>query len=329
METIYYWKDTITECFEGEIWKNIEGFNELYQVSTFGRLKSIRNNIIMKQRNRGGYRCSKISLKGLAAHKSTHIYLAESFIENPENKSQVNHKDGDKENNHISNLEWNTPSENAIHAYENGLSFSKKGEDCYISKFTNKEVEYIYTNPENLTMIQLAEKFNRDKRIIHSIWERKCWKSITENLILNKVLEKGISKKGVEFIFSNPFNLLSWELSEIFDCTLCNINSVQSQNTYKNLTYNLKLNRETGSKSSKFYKYFYKNEIYYVSSIMKFHRNICKGKIGRTSLDELANKKENNIKGWSCVEISEKEYIDYLKTLYKLYIQSETNEEGA
>lgn len=49
MEKVYYWKNTNIKCFEGEVWKDIVGFEGYYQVSTFGRLKSLRNNIILKK----------------------------------------------------------------------------------------------------------------------------------------------------------------------------------------------------------------------------------------------------------------------------------------
>lgn len=102
---------------------NVEGF-EHYQVSDAGQIKN-RDNLIMSSRacKTKGYR--KIGLRHIDSGKQktflVHRIVAESFLSNPENKKTVNHIDGDKNNNAVSNLEWATQSENQIHAYKIGL----------------------------------------------------------------------------------------------------------------------------------------------------------------------------------------------------------------
>lgn len=76
----------------------------------------------MKQRTqRNGYLLIKLCKNGDAKHKSVHRIVAETFIPNPQNKSQVNHINGNKKDNRIENLEWATMSENIRHAYKNNL----------------------------------------------------------------------------------------------------------------------------------------------------------------------------------------------------------------
>lgn len=109
-----------------EIWKEIEGYEGLYWISNSGRVKS--RTIFLKQySDRGGYLYVALSLSGIQKKYKVHRLVAIAFISNPKNKIQVNHKSGVKCDNHVFNLEWNTPSENQNHAYKNGLKFGKKG----------------------------------------------------------------------------------------------------------------------------------------------------------------------------------------------------------
>lgn len=100
-----------------EIWKNIEGFNGKYQVSSWGRIRNAESGIVLKQyRNKKGY--LKISLfdGNNNIKKRVNRLVAIAFIENPYNYPQVNHKDGNKDNNSITNLEWVTDARNKEHA---------------------------------------------------------------------------------------------------------------------------------------------------------------------------------------------------------------------
>lgn len=113
--------------YKNEIWKDIENFEGKYQISNFGRVKTLKRKFvyktkIMKLKNdKDGYklinlnitRVGKITLK-------VHRMVANAFIPNPKMKPMVNHKNLVKFDNRIENLEWVTRAENMKHAKENG-----------------------------------------------------------------------------------------------------------------------------------------------------------------------------------------------------------------
>jgi len=139
-----------------EIWLPIAD-DENYEVSNYGNVRSIKKVIISEFKNRFGNvvkrtatyksRLKKISV-GSAGYYQTSIYVnssikktvnvhrlvAEAFIPNPENKATVNHKDGNKANNNVFNLEWSTQKENNEHAFRTGLKKALKGDDNKLSK---------------------------------------------------------------------------------------------------------------------------------------------------------------------------------------------------
>lgn len=103
-----------------EVWKDIEGFEGLYQVSSLGRVRRA-GRIKKPHTDHGGYLtvwlCKNSSQKCMKVHR----LVAQAFIPNPECKRTVNHFDGNKKNNRVENLEWATHSENIIHANNTGL----------------------------------------------------------------------------------------------------------------------------------------------------------------------------------------------------------------
>lgn len=114
-----------------EIWKDIEGFEGLYQVSNLGRVKSMNYNRtgkekILKKSVTHGYERVVLYKDKKQYNKNVHRLVAGSFIDNPNNLESVNHINGIKTDNRAENLEWVTCKENNIHAVETGLRKCKK-----------------------------------------------------------------------------------------------------------------------------------------------------------------------------------------------------------
>ena len=120
-----------------EIWCDIEGYEGLYQISNKGHVKSLKcgkERILKPGWNAGGYLKVHLFKNAAAQDRLVHRLVAEAFIPNPENKPQVNHKDENKLNNCVNNLEWSTAKENSNYGSRNErlsrkiLQYSKSGE---------------------------------------------------------------------------------------------------------------------------------------------------------------------------------------------------------
>jgi hypothetical protein len=107
--------------FEGEEWKPIKGYNELYAISNRGRVKTYnfkKEKLKYIGTNNVGYNNVTLTYKKHTDCFLVHRLVAEYFISNPENKTQVNHKNGNRKDNAVENLEWVTDVENKTHCFE-------------------------------------------------------------------------------------------------------------------------------------------------------------------------------------------------------------------
>jgi len=182
-----------------EIFVPIKGYEGLYEISNDGRVKSLERKSICRSRmGRSFTRTIKEKIlaftvmpKGyITVHLSktqkireqktnnilVHRLVAIHFIPNPENKPQVNHKDGIKANNCDWNLEWNTALENSIHSVETGL-FCQTGENSSNAKLTKKQVLEIRKECViNGNYLEFAKQYNVTISTIGRIVRKQSWK---------------------------------------------------------------------------------------------------------------------------------------------------------
>lgn len=122
--------------------KDLSRYEEIYDITSNGEIFNKQTGKKLKPcEDRNGYQ--RIHLTKNKQHKMHYVHrlVAETFIENPENKPYVNHIDGNPRNNRVSNLEWCTAKENTSHAMENGLLAT--GMNTANGKFTDEQVEFI------------------------------------------------------------------------------------------------------------------------------------------------------------------------------------------
>lgn len=182
-----------------EEWIELSSINRGYFISNLGRVKSLRRlspAILTQQYDKRGYLRVQVQTK----HRRPEMFLvhrlvAMAFIPNPESKKQVNHKDGIKTNNNVSNLEWVSNQENIIHAFENGLMNPEKGEDRYCAKLTEeKVVQARMMRIDGASLINIANtiKVNASLTAISNAITGKRWSHVHPSLA-----ELAIKKQNV------------------------------------------------------------------------------------------------------------------------------------
>lgn len=184
------------EDLAGEIWKDVPEYEGIYQVSTKGRIRSLKSSKhckphILKQtvqiekshrkyKNSSGYAFVKLYVNGKGYNKRVHRLVAITFIPNPENKDQVNHIDGNSLNNCVENLEWSNGSENTLHAkrvLKRGISYLI-GERHGRANLTWNDVNKIredYPKDINLDYKDFAKIYNVNSAEIGHIVMNKSW----------------------------------------------------------------------------------------------------------------------------------------------------------
>lgn len=172
--------------FNAELWKDVVGYEGLFQVSNYGRIKRVgrldgkmrfSGEIRKPQKHKDGY--LQVDLQR-SSHRLIHRLVAESFL-GVHDDLEVNHKDGDRTNNHLSNLEFVTSEQNRIHSYTvlGALNKKARGEQQHLSKLTDDKVRQIRKmKQEGYTNEQLAKIFNVRHTTISAAYRGATWKHV-------------------------------------------------------------------------------------------------------------------------------------------------------
>lgn len=167
----------------------VKGYEDRLCISKEGKVLSLKTNKILKTTIfPNGYEVLCLMYQKPKRHTKTlyiHRLVAQTFIDNPHNKKTVNHKDGNKTNNNVNNLEWATQGENNKHAYNNNLRIPHcEGFVEYNNKkrvLSEYDVEYIQTHQE-LNIEELSKILNNNhKGAIYNCKNGKTWKKDTKD----------------------------------------------------------------------------------------------------------------------------------------------------
>ena len=181
---------------EEKAWRTISD-NPNYEVSNTGDVRRKENKNILKLRTSiWGYKQARLSFRGLNGGRlyAVHRLVANAFIPNPLNLPQVNHKDGNKSNNNVDNLEWCTAKENTYHAVVTGLL--KSGDKSHRTVIHKSELIEVYgLSKLGLTHKQIAKMFNVEKSTISAIFRSKRY--------LKDYVKEDFERKVSDFVKDN------------------------------------------------------------------------------------------------------------------------------
>lgn len=169
-----------------EIWKDIPGYDGVYQVSNLGRVKSFKHGktrIMKSCDNSRGYLAIQLQKDGITKHHNIHRLVASAFF--GQSDKQINHKDFDRSNNKLENLEYCTQKENSKHALDNGRKGIFRtgdviGSNNKNSKLKDNDILIIRTirKVSDITNTQIAKLFDVSQSTIGAILKSRTWKHI-------------------------------------------------------------------------------------------------------------------------------------------------------
>lgn len=200
-----------------------DGF--VYSIKKDGSLLKLR-----QKTDKDGYKKCTIYVNKKPYERGVHRLVASAFIENPDNKPEVNHKDGNKANNHVSNLEWATCMENIHHAWANNLSTAKYCENHPNSIYTREQIESVceLISENNFTMKEIAEKTGVSYTVVKQVKNKIIWKNVSDHFDFSNFSK---SKKTMltDFQVANVCSYIEagYELDEVSTTLGINRDTVQ------------------------------------------------------------------------------------------------------
>ena len=161
-----------------EIWKDIQGYEGFYQISNLGNVKSLervvdkgngilqhrKERIMNKRESVDGYYVAKLNVNKKSKSIAIHILVARHFIDNPNNYPEVNHKDCNRKNNQVDNLEWCTHQQNVEHSKQLGHYKTKSG--CDNPNYKNDTLKTKYKNNPTLAKINNSRLREQNGRCV-------------------------------------------------------------------------------------------------------------------------------------------------------------------
>lgn len=209
-----------------------------YIIFSDGRVYSTKSMKFLKEEiDSHGYHRVKITFDGRKDNRlvSVHRLVASAFISNPENKPDVNHIDGNKSNNNVSNLEWCTKSENIQHAINHGLKLPTYGENHGMTKYTEEQIIEICKLLESgvYTIKDIIEMTGVSYNCISHIIRRNTWTRISNNYEINNYCHK---KSYTSNDYRKVFSLL--EDNQLSPYDISDITGVDCKTVFK-IIYNI------------------------------------------------------------------------------------------
>lgn len=192
----------------------------VYKSGAIFNLKS--GKFVVPHANPAGYMYISYYWKKKKKMFAVHRLVAQKYIPNPENKPQVNHKDGNKKNNAVTNLEWVTPKENNIHAYSTGLHKAPSGENVHFAKYSAKMVKLACEKmaEDKISLYEIERLTGIPHKTLCDIRKGNIWKDISRNykfpdnhVIASRIgLDYETNKKIKELVWSGKKNNEIYEI---------------------------------------------------------------------------------------------------------------------
>lgn len=160
-----------------ELWKVIPEL-DMYEISNMGKIKSKRKNKLMNLvEDSDGYLIICLHQNKKQFNKKVHRLIIEAF--NGKSELEVNHKDGNKKNNKLDNLEYCTMMQNQQHAWSTGLRKAKSGKDSHYAKLTEDQVRHIRELLiMDLSQASIARNFGISQSTVYKIKHKQIWKNL-------------------------------------------------------------------------------------------------------------------------------------------------------